>query len=172
MNAKHKLLVASARMAGSNFANTVVFIMDHDENGAYGVAVNRKAEEVPCTCGMCPRNPFPVYLGGPCEINNRILMLHGIPRIGKRKYEVMPGLWHGTPNTLNRIISTIPMDDHRFKVVTGYAGWAPGQLENEVAQGCWHLIDATPDLILDGDPDELWETICPQTSNIPTFSDN
>jgi len=173
MNLKHKFLVASVRMMGSPFQSAVIFMLEHDEeNGGYGVTINRKAEEIECTCGQCPKNPFPMYVGGPCEINNRITMLHGIDKLGKQKFEIMPGLWHGTPKILNKIINTIPLDDHRFKMVTGYADWAPKQLENEIAQGAWHVVDATPELILDGDPDELWENICPKTTSLPDFSVN
>ncbi len=162
---KHKMLVASAEMGDGAFAKCVIFILEHDkEHGAFGVVVNRQAEQEPCTCGECHKSPYPIYLGGPCDINSRMMMLHGIKRVAKEKYQLMSGLWQGTPRLLNKIVTTIPMDDHRFKVLTGYSGWAPKQLENEIASGAWHVVEATPELVLDGDPDYLWEDICTKTT--------
>jgi len=159
---KHKMLIASASMQDDGFAHTVIFILEHDEGrGAFGVAVNRKADPVPCTCGQGCKSPFDIYLGGPCDLDSRFMMIHGIPRVAKDKKKIMDGLWHGSPKTVRKILHNIPMDDHRFKVITGYCGWGPGQLENEISLGAWHITDATPELVLDGDPTELWESLLP-----------
>ena len=126
---KHKLLVASSSMGDSDFTNAVILLLEHDETqGAYGVVINRKGEVPPDS----EKQPFPVYVGGPCEMNKRITILHGIRRLSNKKLRIVPGLWYGTPKTLERAL-TLPLDDHRFKVLTGCAGWRAGQLEKEIA---------------------------------------
>ncbi len=155
---KHKLLVASSSMGDTDFTNAVILLLEHDETqGAYGIVINRKGEVPPDS----EKQPFPVYVGGPCEMNKRITILHGIRRLSNKKLRIVPGLWYGTPKTLERAL-TLPLDDHRFKVLTGCAGWRAGQLEKEIAVGAWHVVEATPELVLDGDPDELWQNLCPK----------
>jgi putative AlgH/UPF0301 family transcriptional regulator len=112
-----------------------------------------------------------MFLGGPCEIESCVTMLHGIRKMGRSKNEIIPGLWLGSPKTLAKAVKTVPLDDRRFKVMTGYAAWSPGELEEEISRGAWHLVEPTPDLILDGDPGDLWLKLCPRPS-APTFSVN
>lgn len=95
-------------------------------------------------------------------------MLHGIPKLGRKRHLVIPGVWLGTPKILNKALA-LPPGDHRFKVITGYAGWAPGQLEGEISQAVWDLHEATPELIFDTDANELWGKVRPLG---PSFSVN
>ena len=153
---KHKLLVASSNMSDTDFTNAVIFLLEHDETqGAYGVVINRKAKE--STDGG--KWVFQMFVGGPCEVNKRMMILHGIRKLSNKKLRIIPGLWYGTHKMLERALA-LPLDDHRFKVLTGCAGWRAGQLEKEIAIGAWHVVEATPELILDGDPDELWRNLC------------
>jgi putative transcriptional regulator len=69
---------------------------------------------------------------------------------------VATGVYLSTsPLLLRRLIETAPP---RTRVLTGYAGWGPGQLEREIAEGAWILGPADPILVLDRDPEEMWES--------------
>jgi putative transcriptional regulator len=169
---KGKLLVASPRLCKENsFSQTVVWLMGHGRDGAMGLCLNRKSP--PCNCPDCGgriRSAYPVFLGGPVGCGNHMTMIHGIERlVGKKKMEIAPGIYWGTPRKLEKALR-LPMDDWRFKVITGYSGWEPNQLEKELANSVWTVEEATPELILDTDPEELWHLLAPST--LPQFSDN
>jgi putative transcriptional regulator len=53
-------------------------------------------------------------------------------------------------------------------VLAGYAGWGPGQLDNELAESSWLIADVQPDLIFDIDPDVMWETAIRRLGADPT----
>ena len=168
---KGKLLVASPRLVGS-FSNTVIFMTCHNREGATGFCINRKSE--PCLCPECSGtivDQFPTYLGGPVGVGECLCMIHGIERLaGKlKKNTIMPGVYWGTPRKLDKALQ-LPRDDWRFKIITGCSRWDAGQLEREIATGCWLVEDATPELVLDTDPDDIWHLLAP--SIIPQFSDN
>lgn len=153
-------LIAMPGMADSNFDGTVVFIAEHDERGALGIVVNRPLEldlgelferiDVP----LRPRGmaSWPVYYGGPVQ-TDRGFVLHQ-PR----------GDWTSTVAIGDEMSLTSSKDileavgagngPTRLLVSLGYAGWGPGQLEDEVARNAWLTVDAQPELIFDVPADE------------------
>lgn len=167
-NCKHKLLVAKRGMLDENFAQTVIFVLEHDARGAFGVVVNRRMQK--CDCGECPMPPPHYFSGGPCPMPpGAAIMMHGLERFADRSGDLIPGLWLGCGHICEEA-EALPRDDHRFKVFVGHAGWGSGQLEFEIGSGAWDVRDATAELILDGDPDELWEQLAPPA--FPQFSVN
>ncbi len=165
-------LIARPSLKDPNFARTVVLVLAHGEEGAHGVVVNRP---VPVD-GF----PLPVYLGGPCE-SPGLLLLHGHQEWAEarespekseeeRDGEVAPGIFLGDVRCWNRATDPETGAGARVRVVRGYAGWGPGQLEGEMAQGVWEVTPADGQLLFDTPAEDLWPTLAPPALPQPSLN--
>jgi len=149
-------LVAKHRLQDPNFSRTVVLLLEHTTDGAFGLVVNRPAE----VQGL----PFPLYTGGPCEMEG-VLILHGhadwVVPTEQTQGEVAPGILVGDTACLDRVTDPEPGEVLRFRLFSGYAGWGPGQLEGELAEGTWGVVPATGELLFDTPAEELWDRLAP-----------
>jgi putative transcriptional regulator len=158
-------LVARPSLRDPFFGRSVVLLLDHNDEGAFGLVLNRPAPPVEL--------PFPVFIGGPCQPQG-LLMLHGHPEwfteTDERPGEVCPGVYVGDTDTFNRL-SDIPEDaDWKFRVFTGYAGWGPQQLEGEMEQGAWIVLPASAERLFGTPPEELWQRLAPPTIHEPSMN--
>ncbi len=156
-----RLLVASPVLADGNFDRAVVLVLDHDEEGALGVILNRASavtvRETLDGWTDLAADPPVLFGGGPVEPTAIVALGRGAPG-------VTPDGW--TP-IMDRI-RLVDLDDdpalaaadlERVRVFAGYAGWAPGQLEEEIDQGAWFTVDAEPGDVFTDDPDALWRRV-------------
>ncbi len=151
-------LVAARSLRDPNFAQTVVFLIDYDAQGAFGLIIDRPtrhtlAELWPEITGLTAHS---VHFGGPVFPNRLLFLLrsNGTPQ-GMR--QVIPGVHLGSDELiLKRIIAN---GEEEFRVYAGYSGWAPGQLDNEIDRGDWHIVPAERRFIFDPRPAEVWEEL-------------
>jgi putative transcriptional regulator len=159
-------LIASPSLRDPNFARTVVLLLQHSEEGAFGLVVNRPARAE----GI----PFPVFAGGPCPAPG-LFLLHGHQEwldesddpSGK---EVAPAIYLGDATSLTRIADPEPGNPLRYRVFNGYAGWGPGQLEHEMRVGGWSTTPANGTLLFNTPPDELWDQLAPPALPQPSLN--
>jgi putative transcriptional regulator len=150
-------LVASPHLPDPNFYHTVVLMVQHDDEGALGLVLNRptgntvgdlweKVTQKPCACDRL------VMQGGPVE--GPLMALHMQASLADD--EVLPGVFlASTDKHLERIVQ----QPHKpFLLFLGYAGWAGGQLESELKVGGWLTTKARREEIF-GDNDELWKEV-------------
>ena len=162
-------LVARSTLRDPNFSQAVVLIMAHNEEGAYGLVVNRPMP--------AKKLPFPVFRGGPCP-SPGLILLHGHADWTEAEPdqeedsapEVAEGVFVGDEHCLRRAAEAEPGETLRVRVFNGYSGWGPDQLEGELAAGAWAVVPATGDLLFDTPAEELWECLAPPA--IPQFSVN
>jgi putative transcriptional regulator len=161
-----QLLVAAPSLKAPEFEASVVLMVQHDEAGALGVVINRPLEmtideawqqvsEVPC-----PREDA-LHEGGPCE--GPLMVVHTEPAYSE--LSVSEGIYFCTDK--EHIEWLVRDDEPKMKFVIGYAGWAPGQLEQELAQGAWLTVPATEARVFDDA--ESWDSLvqcASQTSGI------
>ena len=151
-------LIAARGMRDLNFARTVILLVDHEAQGAFGLVINRPtrhtlAEIWPEITGL---EAHSVFWGGPV-FPNRLLFLLRSDDAPQDMRRVIPGVHLGSDElTLKRIIAE---GEARFRTYAGYSGWAPGQLDNEIARGDWHLVPAERRFIFDFPPEELWDEL-------------
>jgi len=151
-------LIAARSMRDPNFAQTVVLLIEYDAQGAFGLIINRPtrhtlAELWPEIVGL---EAHSVYLGGPV-FPNRLLFLFRSDDAPQEMRQVIPGVHLGSNElTLKRIIAA---GEGEFRAYAGYSGWAPGQLDAEIARGDWHLLPAERRFIFDPQPAEVWEEL-------------
>ena len=151
-----QFLVASPHLPDTNFFRTVVLMIQHNEEGAFGVILNRPGHktvsEIWSLVGEdeCESNEL-VFLGGPVE--GPLLAVHTYPPCAQSC--ISEQLFMATrKDFLNRIVR----DKNRFRVFCGYAGWGPGQLESELDAGGWMTYPATVDDVFK-DAELMWKQV-------------
>jgi putative transcriptional regulator len=152
-----QMLGASPQLADPNFARTLVLLIQHGEEGALGVIVNRPLgktiQELWREVGSSPcHSRQPVYLGGP--VPGPLMALHAKPTLAET--EPVPGVFFAAKKqNLDELVLT---EQPAYKVFVGHAGWGAGQLENELQQGAWRTLPATAECVFSTD-ETLWETV-------------
>ena len=155
VNLTHHFLIAMPNMVDPHFAKTLTFICEHNDKGALGLVVNRPTEmtlqtlleQVSIPFGVEQLKPIPIHFGGPVQVD-RGFVLH------------MPlGQWQSTLavspevglTTSKDILQAVARGEgpRQLLVTLGYAGWAPGQLEQELAQNAWLTVQAKAEVIFE-----------------------
>jgi putative transcriptional regulator len=135
----------------------VVLIVQHDENGAMGLVINRALEttvgEAWTQVSSVPYpNSDPLFQGGPCE--GPLLVLHKDAVRGQ--VEVLDGIY--LSSDADTVKSLVDEAAEPMKFFVGYAGWSPMQLETELAEGAWLVAEITSADVL-STPNELWHIL-------------
>ena len=157
----NQLLIAMPGMLDDQFAGTVVYICEHNSQGAMGLVVNRPTnlglkdlfDRIELKLEITPLETQPVYLGGPVQ-TERGFVLH--PQADDIRYSssltVPGGLAMTTSKDVLEAVSTGQGPD-KFLMTLGYAGWAAGQLEDEISRNGWlnvsTHIDAIKNIVFD-----------------------
>ncbi|RKY21918.1 MAG: YqgE/AlgH family protein [Planctomycetota bacterium] len=150
------LLVASPDLLDPNFRRTVALIVSHDEEGAFGLVLNRPLERnlADVTDDAHPRaEGVPLMQGGPVDLG-RLQLMSSCSECG---HAVLPGVTVG--------VSLEDLDEHEqecriaVNAYVGYAGWGPGQLERETEEGSWIVAPAEARHVFDVPAEQLWATV-------------
>jgi putative transcriptional regulator len=157
-------LLSMPQMVDPNFARTVVLLCKHSEEGAFGLVVNRPM----LTSGRVVVNLDPpvsterelqVWIGGPVEPERSWMLVGEEPPEDDESaggLRIASGLYLSTsPNLLRRSLDPAPPP--RTRLVVGYSGWGPGQLERELTASAWLLSDVDADLVFNTPPECIWE---------------
>jgi len=162
-------LVSEIALMDPNFNKTVVMMISHDDNGAFGLVVNRPS---PFTLGDVveglddtPAGSIPVFIGGPVQQEILFLPHADFPgHPGDEDAAVPVEAVISEPATLSLIEylkdewSSLPTEDRpAVRVYAGYSGWGPGQLEGELKAEAWVVVKATQELIFRPDAAGAWE---------------
>jgi putative transcriptional regulator len=141
-----RLLVATPLIRDPNFSHTVVYVYAHvAEEGAAGVVLNRPTEEptgehLPEWRSILAPPPI-VFWGGPVASTSGVVLMVESGEV-KLAEDLEP-----------------PAGRAKARLFVGQAGWGPGQLEGEVDEGAWIVMDASPDDVLVPFPDSLWSRV-------------
>lgn len=166
-----KFLVASKHLRDPNFYKTVVLIIEHDEHaGTTGLVLN-KPSPIRISQAIVDFVDFPeiedcLYMGGPVE-PTALFLLHNLVEFQEQENNILPGVYLGdNADVFEQVINSIsPEEDHHWiRIFSGYAGWAPTQLEQEILRGDWMVCPAEESNLQHADPYDFWE----QTSRIAT----
>ena len=146
------LLVATPRLYDPNFYRTVVLLIQHDEEGSVGVVLNREtthkvADHLP-EWGDRAASPGFVHYGGPVDPEVAIGVIAG----PSGESTGVPGL------SIVDLGESPGVQASSVRVYSGYAGWGSGQLESELNEGSWYLVQASPDDPF-ADPEQLWTSV-------------
>jgi len=166
---KGSLLVALPSLVDPNFKQTVVLLCEAGEDGSMGLVVNRptplRLSEALPEQDILQGSDVPVYMGGPVQ-TDRILILNrgGSPVEGFLPIfsEIALG---GTLEALKEAATGLGITGE-FRPYRGYAGWGPGQLEDEIDEGAWLVLPGDPDAVFTRHPERLWQEIMGRTGGM------
>ena len=159
-----KLLIAEPLLADPNFDRSVVLMIEHNDEGALGVVLNRPTDlEVAAVLSDwsdLAADPPVLYMGGPVQQN-------GVLALGRRRDGVAAAGAVGLTPVLGEV-GTVDLnlepdelaasvDGVRFFV--GYSGWGRGQLEGELEEGAWLVVPAEAGDVFAPDPDTMWRAV-------------
>jgi putative transcriptional regulator len=155
-----RLLVATPPLVDPNFDRTVVLMLEHGDDGALGVVLNRRSEttidDVFPEWHELVSPPEVVFAGGPVSTD-------AIIALARRRDAELDGFVQilddlGTVDLAEDPLG-IGASLEALRVVAGYAGWTPGQLEAELEQGAWFVVELEPGDPFVGTPEHLWRDV-------------
>ncbi|GAB3126176.1 YqgE/AlgH family protein [Streptomyces calidiresistens] len=155
-----RLLVAAPALADPNFTRSVVLVLDHDDDGALGVVLNRPTpvdvSEVLEPWAALAGEPGVVFQGGPVALDAALALavVPGEGPLGWRRVHGSIGLvdLDAPPEVLAGEVGSL-------RVFAGYAGWGAGQLESELDEGAWYVVDSEPGDVSVPRPEGLWRAV-------------
>ncbi|OGA04198.1 MAG: hypothetical protein A2W68_17290 [Betaproteobacteria bacterium RIFCSPLOWO2_02_64_14] len=159
VNLTYHFLIAMPSMVDPNFARTLTFICEHNDQGALGIVVNRPIEmnlhalleQISIPPATDAFKTVPVHFGGPVQVD-RGFVLH--TPLGQWQSTLAVGSEIGL-TTSKDVLQAVARGagPEQILVTLGYAGWAPGQLEHELAQNAWLTVQAKAEVIFDRAPE-------------------
>ena len=155
---KGHLLIASPGLVASFFTRTVILMLDHTEEGAAGVVLNRATEAtVSDIAETVFSEPFDwdktLNLGGP--VSGPLMVLHEVEDLSDR--EVLPGLYNSVE--AEQVRRVVMGRTEPSMILANYAGWGPGQLEGEFDVDSWLTLPATRDYVFWAEDEDLWDVV-------------
>jgi putative transcriptional regulator len=157
-----KLLVATPQIEEGVFARSVVLVLNHDDDGAQGLVLNRPidadVDAVLPGWEAHASTPAKVFQGGPVQIDSALGLV------------AVPGD-SPEPTGVRRLFGAVALVDldieplvvvpevSGLRIFAGYAGWSPGQLEGEIATGSWYVVDTESGDVFTDEPDDLWRRV-------------
>jgi putative transcriptional regulator len=157
-----RLLVATPTLLDPNFSRAVLLMLEHNDEGAIGVVLNRPteallAEALPEWSALAGE-PAVAFLGGPVQPEEAVIGLArvAVPRVTDTWQPVLGAI--GTID-LGRSPEDAQVEVEAVRVFAGYAGWGSRQLELELARHDWFVVDVVPDDVFTRDPGALWRTV-------------
>ena len=159
VNLTNHFLIAMPNMADPRFSKTVTFICEHNDEGALGIVVNKPIEmtlsslfeQIKIPCSAAGLREAPVHFGGPVQIDRGFVLHRPL------------GSWQSTLaidddlglTTSKDILEAVGRGQGPRDVLVslGYAGWAAGQLEEELGQNAWLTVRADPQVLFDEPPE-------------------
>jgi putative transcriptional regulator len=157
-----RLLIATPLLTEATFARTVILLLEHGEqSGALGLVLNRPEsapvlDVVPSVADLATA-PGVLFSGGPVSPSTAIALGLAAPGADPEGWTaVVPPI---VTVDLDHDPALLAASLRALRVFAGYAGWAPGQLELEIEEGAWYLVDARPDDAFLADPEQLWRVV-------------
>ncbi len=160
--AKGRLVVASEESNDPNFAGSVVLIIAYSAQGAAGLIINRPSpvtlsETLPGIDGLLHSSER-AYLGGPVARGQSFVLIRSAQPLENAK-RVFDDVYVSTDRPLLEKLLADPSAAGSFRVYIGYAGWAPKQLDHELARGGWQVVSADAESIFNDKPEAVWEKL-------------
>jgi len=151
----HHFLIAMPAMADSSFAKTLVYICEHNEQGALGIIVNRPTnltlselfEQTKIPMGELELSSMPVYFGGPVQ-TDRGFVLHKPVGQWQSTLAINDNLGLTTSRDILLAVGA-GLEPKNLLLTLGYSGWAQGQLEHELTQNAWLTVPASEHILFE-----------------------
>ena len=158
------LLLAMPQLADPNFSRSVVLMIEHSDSGSFGLVINQpspiRASELLDSLEMHWRgeDSAVVWAGGPVSPSTGWVLHEPVVTApqGQGTIIITSSISLSTSPERLRAIASSPSS--QIRLLLGYSGWGPGHLAQEMSRGAWLHTAATPSLVFDTHPDDLWDT--------------
>jgi putative transcriptional regulator len=161
-----RLLVAAPALMDPNFARSVVLLLDHDEAGTLGIILNRPTRlpvsEVLGGWATLTTGPDVVFQGGPVGLDSAL----GLAELGPSYTDgdEEPLGWRQVFGSVGLVDLDAPPEVlaaelRSLRIFAGYAGWGAGQLDGELEQGAWYVVESVPGDAFSLRPEALWRSV-------------
>ncbi|MEO1994614.1 MAG: YqgE/AlgH family protein [Planctomycetaceae bacterium] len=181
-----KFLIACTKLQEPNFHKTVVLLVEHSDDGAMGLVVNRpssiSAESSLSNHFGIPFGDDCIFFGGPVE-PTALFIMHNRADAAADDEPIVPGVFVGhSAEVFESVVGSAAAGNSElaFRIYFGCAGWSPGQLEGEIARGDWWVAPACSNLAFHDDPYNIWDVavgrvfesnrLLPQTTAHPEWN--
>lgn len=158
------LLIASTSLTGPTFARTVIYVIEHDENGTLGVVLNRMSQAA--VFNILPEwselaaSPRAVFIGGPVQTESAVCLgvaktgidVAAQPKLHQVRGPVCMVDLDADPGDLEPVLSGV-------RIFAGYAGWDAGQLDDELAEDSWLIAGSLPSDLLTPATVDVWHEV-------------
>lgn len=157
---KGSLLIANPVLPDPNFSRTVILLCDHDEQGSFGLVINRstqlKAPDLFLNINILKSYNEKIYLGGPVS-QSMVFFLCRSPSAAGKLDEVCSGVYLGSNlETLESLYSSLENPEQDIRFYLGYSGWSGGQLAEEMEQNSWLVQRANEQFIFLDSESLIW----------------
>lgn len=156
---KGKLLISTPDISGDVFSRSVVLVIEHDENGAFGLILNKKLKNIHAGFHEFIGFNAVVYEGGPVEHDKVFFIIKGKP-FTENYMEIDGGFYFtGDIQLVFEALSDGKLSKEDVKIFCGYSGWSSHQLESELSYKIWTVIDSYNFDYTASDQHNLWKSI-------------
>ena len=157
---KGSLLIANPVLPDPNFSRTVILLCDHDEQGSFGLVINRstklKAPDLFLNINILKSYNEKIYLGGPVS-QSMVFFLCRSPSAAGKLDEVCSGVYLGSNlQTLESLYVSLENPEQDIRFYLGYSGWSGGQLAEEMEQNSWLVQKANEQFIFLDSESLIW----------------
>lgn len=167
-------IVATPKIIDPNFSRTVVLLIHHEIDGSTGLIINRPtsaplSEQFPVIKEHLTESDR-LFSGGPVLPKTLTLLF----QTKTPPMQMSPVLDNTYVSRETRLLADLPMStilERRFRIYSGYAGWAQGQLQAEIGRGDWRVVRTDAAIIFEGNPDIIWEEMLGRSRSRSVQSD-
>lgn len=155
-----KLLISNSSVIQDFFHKTIVLMVDHDIDGAFGLVLNKPTDQtMHSLIKNLPETEFAdrtVFAGGPVD-NMFVTLLHNGRNMEDPGVEVVPGIFMA--RSFDTMVEILKSKAIQFRVLQGYAGWSSGQLESEFERLSWVISDTVSEELVfsESDSEDIWK---------------
>ncbi len=155
-----RILISQPSLHDRFFSRSVVMLAEHGPDGSFGFIVNKPANvKLSKVTGEFGAFDTELYLGGPVHVDN-LFYVHSKGHLIKESLKIIEGVyWGGDINDIRELISSGKLTDKDIRFYAGYSGWQPKQLDSEMEENSWIVLDGVKKYVFGSRPAGLWKNI-------------
>lgn len=138
------------------FSRSVVLLTDYNEETVAGVIINKRTPFMLDNLVDGMTLNVPLHIGGPVS-PEMLFLVHNYERC-QAASSLKPGIFFGYDERMLKLIEQRADPTIHYKFLLGYSGWAPGQLEDEIARNYWVVANPTPELLFQTETSQIWRS--------------
>jgi len=162
-----KILIAEPFLKDAYFSRSVVLLAEHNTEGSFGLIINKPISNLKVSEVIkdFPQIDCPVYLGGPVK-NDSVFYIHSCGELIENSTRINDNLYFGGDvEQIKEMIMLNKISGNEIKFYIGYSGWNPKQLEKELKEKSWLVVDCKNHNFLEDTPQVLWNNILKKMGN-------